>query len=225
MIKKTNIAVMAGLCFLVSQPLFAGVNKDINSLKKEVKTIQRVYEKRISELEDRLNSDQIISENAQSYNSSRKIYGNKFNPSIGVILNGQYNNFSAAESEIAGFAIGEEGDRGSNGFSIGESELNFSSNIDDKFFGSLTAAIVNEDGAKIELEEAFISTRPELGLPTGMQLKFGRAFWKLGYLNEKHSHSDDFSDRPLPYRVFLNKSLMMMVRNYLIYCQLIFTLK
>ncbi len=206
MIKKTNIAVMAGLCFLVSQPLFAGVNKDINSLKKEVKTIQRVYEKRISELEDRLNSDQIISENAQSYNSSRKIYGNKFNPSIGVILNGQYNNFSAAESEIAGFAIGEEGDRGSNGFSIGESELNFSSNIDDKFFGSLTAAIVNEDGAKIELEEAFISTRPELGLPTGMQLKFGRAFWKLGYLNEKHSHSDDFSDRPLPYRVFLNKS-------------------
>ena len=45
-----------------------------------------------------------------------------------------------------------------------------------------------------------------MGLPTGMQLKFGRAFWKLGYLNEKHAHSDDFADRSLPYRVFLNKS-------------------
>ena len=28
----------------------------------------------------------------------------------------------------------------------------------------------------------------------------------MGYLNEHHSHSDDFADRPLPYRVFLDKA-------------------
>jgi hypothetical protein len=28
--------------------------------------------------------------------------------------------------------------------------------------------------------------------------------WNFGYLNEHHAHSDDFVDRPLPYRVFLN---------------------
>ena len=32
----------------------------------------------------------------------------------------------------------------------------------------------------------------------------GRAFWTLGYLNEHHSHADDFADRPLPYRAFLD---------------------
>ena len=38
-----------------------------------------------------------------------------------------------------------------------------------------------------------------------MSFKAGRAFWKFGYLNEHHAHSDDFADRPLPYRAFLNK--------------------
>ena len=40
------------------------------------------------------------------------------------------------------------------GLQIGESELIMNSDIGEKFSGSLTAAIVNEDGAdKIELEE------------------------------------------------------------------------
>jgi hypothetical protein len=39
-----------------------------------------------------------------------------------------------------------------------------------------------------------------------MSVKAGRAFWTLGYLNEHHSHADDFTDRPLPYRVFLNEA-------------------
>ena len=36
--------------------------------------------------------------------------------------------------------------------------------------------------------------------------KFGRAFWNVGVLNPQHAHADDFADRPLPYRVFLNKA-------------------
>lgn len=139
--------------------------------------------------------------------SGRHIRSNDFNPSIGVILNGRYSTFSGETSEISGFAVGEEGERGSEGLAVDESELNFSANVDDKFYGSLTAAIVREDGEdKVELEEAYIRTLPGSGLPTGIGVKAGRAFWTVGYLNEHHTHADDFADRPLPYRAFLNKS-------------------
>lgn len=191
-IKKLAVAT-AITCGLGISSSFA--NSDIVDLKK-----------RISQLEAKIeNSQSNQSQIGKKFN--RKIYSNVFNPSIGIVLNGQYSSFSKDSSEFAGFAVGEEGERGDERFSIGESELNFSSNIDDKFFGSLTAAIVREDGEDIiELEEAFIETLPEFGLPTGLSVKTGRAFWKLGYLNEHHAHADDFADRPLPYRAFFNKS-------------------
>ncbi|MFT6332090.1 MAG: hypothetical protein ACJAW3_000415 [Lentimonas sp.] len=56
------------------------------------------------------------------------------------------------------------------------------------------------------MEEAFVETSPNLGLPTGLKVKAGRALWNVGYLNEHHAHTDDFTNRPLPYRVFLNKA-------------------
>jgi hypothetical protein len=201
MTKTKIIAHIVLAASLWSNSAFAASGTEIKSLRKELNNIKNSYEKRISELESK--SDKGIS--ILNNSSTRNIYNNKFNPSFGVILNGKYSNFSKKTSELSGFGIGEEGERGSEGFGIGESELNFSSNIDDKFFGSLTAAIVREDGSdKIELEEAFVATTPGFGLPTGLGIKAGRSFWKLGYLNEHHSHSDDFADRPLPYRTFLN---------------------
>ena len=193
-----HIVLVASLC---SNYAFAASNPEIESLREEFNNIKNSYEQRISDLESKLDK----SSSRLNTNSTRNIYSNKFNPSIGVILNGTYANFSKETSEFSGFSIGEEGERGSEGLSIGESELNFSSNIDDKFFGSLTAAIVREDGSdQIELEEAFVKTTPGFGLPTGLGIKAGRSFWKLGYLNEHHTHGDDFADRPLPYRAFLN---------------------
>ena len=189
-------------------PVFADGNQ---AIRKEIQALREGYEARISELESRLKvvegKKEETAENAAPAESARPIFGNSFNPSIGVILNGRASTFSRSTSEIAGFGVGEEGERGSEGLSLGESELNFSANVDDKFYGSLTAAIVREDGEdKIELEEAYIQTLPGAGLPTGAQIKAGRAFWTLGYLNEHHAHADDFVDRPLPYRVYLNKA-------------------
>ena len=138
---------------------------------------------------------------------TRAIYDNQFNPSVGIVLNGKLTEFSAATSEFAGFGVEEEGERSREGIQIDESEINFSASVDDKFYGSITAAIVREDGSDIvELEEAYGLTLPGSGLPTGLAAKMGRAFWTLGYLNEHHAHADDFADRPLPYRVFLNKA-------------------
>lgn len=53
----------------------------------------------------------------------------------------------------------------------------------------------------MEVEQAYLQTT---ALPAGLSLKFGRDFSAIGYLNEFHSHADDFADRPLPYRAFLN---------------------
>ena len=37
-------------------------------------------------------------------------------------------------------------------------------------------------------------------LPAGLTLRMGRHFANIGYLNEKHAHSWDFADQPLPYQ-------------------------
>jgi len=48
------------------------------------------------------------------------------------------------------------------------------------------------------VENAFVQTS---ALGNGLNLKFGRFFSGLGYLNEQHSHVWDFVDQPLVYRV------------------------
>ena len=206
---KLSRCLAAALAVSVWQaaPAYA---QDTQAILKEIQSLKKDYEARISQLEAKL---QKMGEEKQTQaaatpaSSGRSIFGNSFNPAVGVVLNGQATSFSRNMSEIAGFGVGEEGERGSEGLSLGESELNFSANIDDKFYGSMTAAIVREEGEdKVELEEAYVQTLPGTGLPEGARATFGRKFWTLGYLNEHHAHSDDFADRPLPYRVYLNKS-------------------
>jgi hypothetical protein len=72
-------------------------------------------------------------------------------------------------------------------------------NIDDKFFGSFTAAVEREGG--IEVEEAYFQT---LALPYGLGIEGGRFFSDIGYLNDQHSHAWDFYDPPLAYRAILD---------------------
>jgi hypothetical protein len=50
------------------------------------------------------------------------------------------------------------------------------------------------------LENAWVQTR---SLPQGLQLRAGRFASQIGYLNELHPHTDDFTERPLLYRAFL----------------------
>ena len=186
--------------------------QDSAAIMREIQALKNDYEARITQLEAKLKTmgeakQKQTAGTAVPATARRAIFGNSFNPAIGVILNGKASSFSRNTSEIAGFGVGEEGERGREGLAIDESELNFSANVDDKFLGSLTAAIVREEGEdKIELEEAYVQTLPGVGLPEGARATFGRKFWTLGYMNEHHAHSDDFADRPLPYRVYLNKA-------------------
>ncbi len=128
---------------------------------------------------------------------------NAFNPAISIILNGSYSHHSLDPSGYtrAGFPLAGEAGPGSNGFSLGESEVSLAANIDDKFYGQLTLAAGTEDGQDhVGVEEAFIDTT---SLPDNFSIRAGRFFSNIGYLNSHHAHTDNFFDRPLPYQAFL----------------------
>ena len=128
-----------------------------------------------------------------------------FNPAISLILQG-----TAARStlepqtyRIDGFAAsGGEVGPPRRGFSLGESELVFSGNIDPYYRGQVVAALTPED--EVEVEEAFIQT---LALGRGFTLKAGRFLSGIGYQNEIHQHAWDFADAPLAYKAFLGGRL------------------
>lgn len=126
--------------------------------------------------------------------------GNSMNPSISMILQGQYSSYGEekANYELPGFMLGGEAGIADEGFALGHNELVMSSNIDDRFFGKLTVAIAEHEGStEVELEEAFIET---VGLGNGVTVKGGRFFSNVGYLNNQHQHAWDFIDAPLVYR-------------------------
>lgn len=135
-----------------------------------------------------------------------KISGNEFNPAISVILDGRYTDIDNSELELPGFQLGGEAGLPENGFSTGHNELTISANIDDKFYGYMTSAIViEEQETAIELEEAYIET---LALGSGVTIKGGRFFSGFGYLNGIHDHAHDFADRPLVYDAILGGHLV-----------------
>jgi len=185
-----------------ANPAISATATEIETLKKDIRSMQKRYDSQVSELEDALKG---LQQTSALSTSKATIYDNSFNPSIGVILNGHFKNYSAAENELPGFAVGHEGERSREGLAVDHTELTMSANIDDIFFGSTTIAIAEHEGeTEVELEEAFVQTSAGAGLPDGLTVKAGRALWTLGYLNEHHVHTDDFADRPLPYRVFLD---------------------
>ncbi len=108
---------------------------------------------------------------------------------IGAVLDGRYQDGTRAFSELE------------DGFGLGHTELSFFGNIDERFRGVLTTVIESaHDETELELEEAFVEA---IGLGTGLNVRAGRMLSGFGYLNGRHLHEDDFSDRPAVYRAYL----------------------
>ncbi len=87
------------------------------------------------------------------------------------------------------------------GFGSSHSELSLTQDI----AGVATAQVSlvgewNEDESDLQLEEAFLQSS---ALPGGLNITAGRFLADIGYLNASHTHSDNFSERPLLYRAFL----------------------
>lgn len=196
---------------------------DMAAIRQMVEQMKQDYETKIRDLERRLEKTESDAQSAKESAAQTKAAvaarppavataaatpaaapnSNAFNPSISGVLNGTFGAFSHSPNgvRIPGFALGSEASEGnSRGFSLGESEVSLSANIDQVLFGQLTLAFTSED--EIAVEEAFIRTT---SLPYGFTGRAGRFFSGIGYLNEKHAHNWDFIDQPLPYLAMLDK--------------------
>lgn len=127
---------------------------------------------------------------------------NAFNPALSLILSGTYGNLQRDPAiPVTGFAMNPVPEH-EQGFNLGESELGFAANIDPLFSGVATVSLLPTGGASVE--NAFVQTN---ALDNGINLKFGRFFSGLGYLNEQHAHTWDFVDQPLVYSVLWGDQL------------------
>lgn len=195
---------------------------EIDLLKQELSQIRNDYEQRIQQLEKRLDAaeqkaaatetsvesvaarqdEQALAPIAAAPGSSGG-GSSRFNPAIGVVFQGQIWNseVNPEDAFIPGFPQGGEAGAIADGITLGETEINFTASVDDKFTARLTVPVVIEDGeAGVELEEAWVETT---ALPGGLALLIGQHKANIGYLNTQHSHTWDFVDQPLPYKAFL----------------------
>jgi len=123
-----------------------------------------------------------------------------FNPEVSLVLQGQYNQMKNVPNRtITGFWPTEDGTN-QRGFSVNETELMFAANIDPYWRGQ---AILSVQGDSVEVEEAWVRT---LALGSGLGAKAGRFKSGIGYLNEQHAHTWDFSNAPLMYNVLFGPS-------------------
>lgn len=186
----------------------AADDADLAEIRRQIQELKSSYEARIQALERRLKDAEARAQAASAplpassapTPAAAAQQGNAFNPAISVILQGRYANLSRdpATFAIAGFAPRGEIGPGARGFSLSESELTMSANVDDKFTGVLTFALAPEN--EVSVEEAYGSVIAPLN---GLTPRFGRFLSGLGYLNEQHQHAWDFIDAPLAYQAFL----------------------
>ena len=209
--KTLLVAAITAALFTSSQVL---AESEAETTKQQLDALKKDYDQRIQALETRLlKTDSTVKEvkvkSEQTYTTQPVSAVNKaFNPAISLILDGRYANFGndPEEYELPGFALAGEAGLGEKGLAVGHTELTMSTNVDDKFYGQMTVALAEHEGAtEVELEEAFIQT---LGLGNGMTVKAGRFFSEMGYLNKQHAHAWDFADAPLIYRGLFGNQLI-----------------
>lgn len=213
------------VCLISSAtPVLAQTESEIDALRAELAQMRADYELRIAQLEQRLDEaeekaagQQAVSPQSDYQPASQSDQwqpepyagqmtnsgDNTSNPAIGVIFQGQAWSYSddPDDYQIPGFPLGGEAGPLPEGLALGETEINISGNVDDKFTAWLTVPIAIEDGeVVVELEEAWVET---MTMPGGLSLRMGRFYSNIGYLNDKHAHSWDFADLPLPYEAFL----------------------
>jgi len=185
---------------MASMPLQAQ-DAELKQLREELKKLQE----RITELERRQQQPQRSPDPRSTIEPRAAARPPSANPDISLILQGTVARSSRDPNayQITGFApSGGEVAPAPRSFSLGESELVISGNIDPYFRGVMIAALTPENEA--EVEEAYVQT---LALGRGFTLRGGRFLSGIGYQNEIHQHAWDFQDAPLAYKAFLGGRL------------------
>ena len=223
-----SLPFRAGLALLAAVPCLAWADDaaDLKALRDEIATMRSSYEQRLQALEARLQAAEAARANpAQSTSASpapaatavaeppafpatgtpvrgTATPGTGFNPAVSLILSGLYTRTSR---DPQGFRFRNiplppdaEAGPGARGFSVGESELGLSANIDPWFSG--VANISFQPDNSVSVEEAYVQTT---SLGNGLTARAGRFLSGIGYLNPQHPHTWDFVDAPLAYQALL----------------------
>ena len=222
MFRPTTVA--GAMALALGMPLAAQAQSgaDLDEVRKQIQELKDAYESRLRSLEKRLqdaeqkaaaaqSSANAAQSSANAAQASAQEAGtrpvpvqqasqNAFNPAISLILMGTYGNFSNDPTKyaITGFQPPGATTPGDRGFSIGESELFITANVDHLFMGALNFAMEPDNTTSVE--EAYFQT---LALGHGLTIKGGRFFSALGYQNSIHAHAWDFVDTSLVQRAFL----------------------
>ncbi|MEP6607650.1 MAG: hypothetical protein ABJA83_03110 [Burkholderiaceae bacterium] len=189
----------------------AASDAELQELRKEIDALRQSYEARLQQLEARLKKAENVPPAARPERaavepareqgaSAPTTNANAFNPAISLILSGLYTNLSQDPTNyrITGFVPSGDIGPGRRGFSLAETELGISANVDPYFYGQLTATIQPDNS--VGVEEGFVQTT---ALGNGLTLKAGRFFSSIGYLNDQHAHTWDFVNQPLAYDALL----------------------
>jgi hypothetical protein len=213
-----NIYWCTAFAALLGNPLnaLAADDTDLQAIREQIQQLKQSDEQRNMQLEQRLQQAEANSQQAESVaaqaqaaaqqpvrSSAGPSSENSFNPAVAMILSGTYGQLRQDPAIPAtGFAMNANNTGYTRGFSLKESELGIAANIDPQFRGVGTFALDPAGG--ISVENAFVQSS---ALGNGLNLKFGRFFSGLGYLNEQHSHVWDFVDQPLVYRVLWDNQI------------------
>ena len=183
---------------------------DTQALRREIDALRADYETRLQALERRLQAAEaaVAQQPAAPTAAPAPVPATPPTPAgpglldLSLILSGQYvhTQLDPATYRIRGFPLppGAEIGPGTRGFSLAETELTLSANVDPWFRGMATLAFTPENEA--EVEEAFVQTT---ALGHGLSVKAGRFLSNVGYLNPQHAHAWDFADAPLAYQAML----------------------
>lgn len=215
MFNKTylSVALAALLCHPLSS--LAASDADLQAIREQINQLKQSYEQRIAQLEQRLQQAETTSKQAESVATQVQAAAQQtnspavqpagegtFNPAISLILGGTYGSVQRDPAIPAtGFAMSSNPGH-TQGFNLGESELGISASIDPDYRGVATLALAPAGG--VTVENAFVQSS---ALGHGLNLKMGRYFSGLGYLNEIHAHAWDFVDQPLVYASLWNNQL------------------
>jgi len=213
---RTLVRGALALALALSPAAHAATDADLAEIREQIRQLKESYEARIQALEQRLKEAEAKAGAASAAGPATAATATPaaapstaapsasgiaaFNPAISAVLQGTYANLSQDPDRyaIAGFVPSGDIAPAKRSFSIAESELALSANVDDKFYGNLIFSLSPDN--TVEVEEAYgLFT----AMPYGLQPKFGRFLSSIGYLNDQHQHTWDFYDAPLVYQAFL----------------------
>src|SRR5258705_7737220 len=161
------------LALLAVPVAHAATDADLAEIRDQIRQLKESYEARIQALEQRLKEAESKTATAPqpaaqptsppaavapvaSIASPPSTGGlSAFNPAISAVLQGVYANLSQDPNKyaIAGFVPSGDIAPAKRGFSIAESELGFSANVDDKVYANLIFSLAPDN--TVSVEEAY----------------------------------------------------------------------